>query len=136
MEKRITSDIIKNARKIAAGCICILTAVFVVIYGDYRKQVNMEQREMQNGEILVALNEISQLEKQHSKETNQKIQQLTQYVEKNQQVQKAGADRYLFLVFLCSLGVLLLVFGVLYVLVLRPFVKLERFAEWGFGKTI
>lgn len=34
MEKRITSDIIKNARKIAAGCICILTAVFVVIYGD------------------------------------------------------------------------------------------------------
>lgn len=129
MEKRITSDIIKNARKIAAGCICILTAVFVVIYGDYRKQVDMEQREMQNGEILVALNEISQLEKQHSKETNQKIQQLTQYVEKNQQVQKAGADRYLFLVFLCSLGVLLLVFGVLYVLVLRPFVKLERFAE-------
>lgn len=120
------SNIVGKVMAMAAVSILMVTAVFLVIYGKYKKDYEASLDETNNGELIVSLNEMYNLLEDEL--VADKISNLiTELQKKETAVEKNNLD-YIVIFYLISIGSIILIFGMIYFLVLRPFSKLEEFA--------
>ncbi len=118
-----------------AVSIIMLTAVFLVVYAGYKREYEKTLKHEKHGEIIVALNEVNQL---LSDEDYEGVYENTQIKEKiNRLIDDLQSDdtaitknniTYIKLFFALSIFSVLIAYFLVYILVLRPFEKLEDFA--------
>ena len=140
------SNIVGKVMAMAAVSILVVTAVFLVVYGKYKREYEDSLEDAKGGELIVALNEMYNLlddeesipvtdvdyleeDVKNSREIlREKLGALiTELQDKETAVEKNNLD-YIVIFYLISIGSIILIFGMIYFLVLRPFSKLEEFA--------
>lgn len=143
---RRRSNIVGKVMFMAAVSIVVVTAVFLVVYGKYKKEYDASLNEANNGELIVALNEMDNLleNRENTQDTDDNFsdggietdsevlrEKLNTLIAKLQNretaVEKNNLD-YIVIFYVVTLVMIVVIFGVIYVLVLRPFSKLEEFA--------
>lgn len=130
----------------AAVSILVVTAVFLVIYGKYKMEYGTGVNRANNGELIVSLNEMYNLledyetddgnTSEHNSDAaednkellREKLSTLIMKLQDKETVVENNNLEYIVVFYVVSVVTIILAFGVIYVLVLRPFSKLEEFA--------
>ena len=118
----------------AAVSILIVTAVFLVVFNKYKKQYEESKTRISDGGTIVALNEIynlagdDNLHGENNEIVKEKLQALMTELRSQKTVLEEDDIDYIKVFFLIAIGAIVLTYTLIYVLVLRPFCKLEDFA--------
>lgn len=133
------SNIVGKVIGMAVMSLIVLTVVFAFFYGRYKKEYEDSVSKSKDGELIVSLNEIynllnsDDLSYQGGKEDiqllNDKIFAMIENLqEKDTVVEKNNLD-YIVTFYVVCVVAIITVFVIIYILVLRPFSKLEEFAS-------
>ena len=118
----------------AAVSILIVTAVFLVVFNKYKKQYEESKTRISDGGTIVALNGIyklagdDNLHGENNEIVKEKLQALMTELRSQKTVLEEDDIDYIKVFFLIAIGAIVLTYTLIYVLVLRPFCKLEDFA--------
>ncbi|MBE5953712.1 MAG: HAMP domain-containing histidine kinase [Lachnospiraceae bacterium] len=120
----------------AVVSILVLTTVFVVIYINYKAEYDRINKESSTGKTIVALNEVNQLlENIEAGQSSQdisvvqtKLDTVIDTLRSKDIVTAENNMSFIIIMYVVSLILVLITFVVIYVLILRPFQKLESFA--------
>lgn len=130
------SNIVGKVIYMAVVSILVLTTVFVVIYINYKAEYDRINKESSTGKTIVALNEVNQLlENIEAGQSNQdislvqtKLDTVIDTLRSKNTVTAENNLSFIIIMYVVSLILVLITFVVIYVLILRPFQKLESFA--------
>lgn len=130
------SNIVGKVIYMAVVSMFVLTTVFVVTYFNYKAKYDSIKKESSNGNTIVALNEVNQLlEGIEAGETSEdisvvqtKIDALIETLRCKDTVVVGNNMSFIIIMYVVALVLVLITFVVIYVLILRPFHKLESFA--------
>ncbi len=130
------SNIVGKVIYMAVVSILVLTTVFVVIYINYKGEYDEIKKESSTGETIVALNEVNQLlEGVEASQSYQdislvqtKLDTVIETLRSKNTVTAENNMSFIIIMYVVSLVLVLITFAVIYVLILRPFQKLESFA--------
>ncbi|MBQ9766070.1 MAG: HAMP domain-containing histidine kinase [Lachnospiraceae bacterium] len=147
---RNKSGIVHKMVIMTAVSILVVTAVFLIMYLDYDKKRSEEMNNSRYGDVIVALNEIDNLLHNNEvtgeetatdnsasdnvvgdnsvSEIDEKIQSLIATLQIKKDSEEKYNGKYLVVFYIAAVGVCLGIFSLVYVLVLKPFKKLEEFA--------
>lgn len=123
------SNILHKVMIMAAVSVLFLTAVFLVIYVNYNGQYEEQNPKEQNGEIVVDLNEVCRLLDEDSSDMAK--QRLNGIMSDLQQTENSKIELdagFIILYYIASILIILAIFLIIYILVLRPFGRLEDYA--------
>ena len=132
--KKYKSNIVQKVMIMAAVSILIVTAVFLVVFNKYKKQYEESKTRISDGGTIVALNEIynlagdDNLHGENNEIVKEKLQALMTELRSQKTVLEEDDIDYIKVFFLIAIGAIVLTYTLIYVLVLRPFCKLEDFA--------
>lgn len=132
---RRRSNIVGKVMGMAAVSIIVVTAVFLVVYGRYKKEYEASLDKANNGELIISLNEMYNILEDGESNTNgnkeelrQKLSNLiTELQTKETLVEKNNVD-FIITFYVVTIVSIIIIVGMIYFLVLRPFSKLEEFA--------
>lgn len=111
-----------------AVSIAIVTAVFLILYANYKKQYNMPDNTEKNGQTVVALNEVYKLIDENQYDAAKlRLSEIMSDFRENENTQEMEL-RYIEIFYVTALGIIIALYLVIYILMLRPFGKLEDFA--------
>ncbi len=129
------STITNKVLYMAAVSIILVTAVFLVIYIGYKKDYKEALERVNNGKVVVALNEVDRLlidednvgfyENSHAKDN---IDSLIIDLQEDTTATYKNDLKYIKIFYAVTIASILFVYLLIYILVLRPFKKLESFA--------
>jgi len=130
------SNIVGKVIYMAVVSILVLTTVFVVIYINYKAEYDRINKESSTGKTIVALNEVNQLlENIEAGQSSQdisvvqtKLDTVIDTLRSKDIVTAENNMSFIIIMYVVSLILVLITFVVIYVLILRPFQKLESFA--------
>ncbi len=111
------------------GSFALLLLLFMALLSGYARSINDTE---QNGNAVVLLNEIRQLgsDAEGYNPAGEQIDELQEYFREKSDVGKVLFVKRLLLVFLVfGIGYLAVIFGYVYWRILKPFAKLEKYAE-------
>lgn len=128
------SKIINKMMMISAVSIIMVTAVFLVIYSGYKKKYNQALGHKNNGETIVALNEVEQLLMEEDYESGygslrakEKLDSLIDDLQKDS-IAISSDDTYIIIFYVLTVLCITAAYLLIYILVLRPFGRLEGYA--------
>lgn len=132
---RRRSNIVGKVMGMAAVSIIVVTAVFLVVYGRYKKEYEASLDKANNGELIISLNEMYNILEDgesntdgNKEELRQKLSNLiTELQTKETLVEKNNVD-FIITFYVVTIVSIIIIVGMIYFLVLRPFSKLEEFA--------
>ena len=130
------SNIVGKVIYMAVVSILVLTTVFVVVYINYKAEYDRINKESSTGKTIVALNEVNQLlenieEGRSSQDISLVQTKLDTVIETLRSKNTVTAENnmsFIIIMYVVSLILVLITFVVIYVLIIRPFQKLESFA--------
>ena len=130
------SNIVGKVIYMAVVSILVLTTVFVVVYINYKAEYDRINKESSTGKTIVALNEVNQLlenieagQSSHDISVVQtKLDTVIDTLRSKNTVTAENNMSFIIIMYVVSLILVLITFVVIYVLILRPFQKLESFA--------
>ncbi len=130
------SNIVGKVIYMAVVSILVLTTVFVVVYINYKAEYDRINKESSTGKTIVALNEVNQLlEGVEASQSYQdislvqtKLDTVIETLRSKNTVTAENNMSFIIIMYVVSLVLVLITFTVIYVLILRPFQKLESFA--------
>jgi len=127
------SSVVGKVICMAVVSFLVLTTVFIIIYINYKDEYDRIKRQSSDGYTIVALNEVNQyLEDVDSdgqvRLAQTKIEEIMALLQKDEVVVADNNLSFIFVMYIVSLVLVILIFMVIYVLILRPFQKLENFA--------
>lgn len=132
---RNRSKILNKMMMISAVSIIMVTAVFLVIYSGYKKKYDEALEHKNNGEIIVALNEIEQLLMEEDYEggygnsqVKEKLDSLVDNLQNDGTVISRNNDTYIIIFYVLTVLCITAAYILIYIFVLRPFGKLESYA--------
>lgn len=112
-----------------AVSIVIVTAVFLMLYADCKKQHDMPDNTEKNGQTVVALNEVYKLIDENQYDAAKlKLSEIMSDFRENENTQSKIDLRYIKIFYVTALGIIIALYLLIYILMLRPFGKLEDFA--------
>ena len=130
-KEQYKSSIVGKVICMAVVSVLILTTVFLVSYNLYKKEYEKIKRESSNGNTIVALNEVNQLLNYGDVDVSQvqtKLENIIATLREKDTVVVENNMSFIITMYIVSLVLVTLIFMVIYILILRPFQKLERFA--------
>lgn len=119
---------------IMVACILVATVIFACFYGKSCREYQEEASGAGNGETIVALNEIRNLMETDNTSFNsngiakEKVDALIEDLQNDKAQEREMMSDYVFIFYLLSVGFIIVLFVIVYVVILRPFEKLEDFA--------
>lgn len=130
------SNIVGKVIYMAVVSILVLTTVFVVVYINYKAEYDRINKESSAGKTIVALNEVNQLlgnievgqSSQDISLVQTKLDTVIETLRSKDIVTAENNMSFIIIMYVVSLVLVLITFAVIYVLILRPFQKLESFA--------
>ena len=130
------SNIVGKVIYMAVVSMLVLTTVFVVIYFNYKAEYDTINKESNTGKTIVALNEVNQLLEgvevsqsyQDISLVQTKLDTVIETLRSKNTVTAENNMSFIIIMYVVSLILVLITFVVIYVLILRPFQKLESFA--------
>lgn len=128
------SNITNKVLYMAAVSMILVTAVFLVIYVGHKKDYKDALERINNGETIVALNEIDQLlieedsDLYDDSKVKGKIELLIEDLQMDSTAKYKNDLKYIKIFYAVTIVLILSVYLLVYILVLRPFKKLENFA--------
>lgn len=132
---RNRSKILNKMMMISAVSIIMVTAVFLVIYSGYKKKYDEALEHKNNGETIVALNEIEQLLMEEDYEggygnsqVKEKLDSLVDNLQNDGTVISRNNDTYIIIFYVLTVLCITAAYILIYIFVLRPFGKLESYA--------
>lgn len=126
--RKSKSKIVWKVMLMAAVSIVIVTAVFLILYANYKKQYDMPGNAEENGQTVVALNEVYKLIDENQYDAARlKLSEIMSDFRENENTREMEL-RYIKIFYVTALGIIIALYLVIYILMLRPFGKLEDFA--------
>lgn len=126
--RKSKSKIVWKVMLMAAVSIVIVTAVFLILYANYKKQYDMPGNAEENGQTVVALNEVYKLIDENQYDAARlKLSEIMSDFRENENIREMEL-RYIKIFYVTALGIIIALYLVIYILMLRPFGKLEDFA--------
>ncbi len=129
------SSIVGKVIFMAVVSVLVLTTVFLVNFINYKKQYDRIKRDSSNGNIIVALNEVNQLiDEAKEADSNElsvvqtKINNIIETLREKDTVVVENNLSFIVTMYIVSFVLVVLIYMVIYILILRPFHKLESFA--------
>lgn len=109
--------------------IMVVTAVFLMLYANCKKQYDRQSGTEKNGQTVVALNEVYKLIDENQYEVaKQKLTGMMSDFQEKENTQQEMDTRYIKIFYVMVIVFILILYLVIYILVLKPFGKLEGFA--------
>ncbi len=130
-KEQYKSSIVGKVLFMAVVSVIALTTVFLVSYNIYKKEYDKIRRESSNGNTIVALNEVNQLLNYGDGDVSQvqtKLENIITTLREKDTVVVENNMSFIITMYIISLVLVLLIFMAIYILILRPFQKLESFA--------
>lgn len=127
--RRSKSKIASKVMIMTVACIMVVTAVFLLLYVNSKKQYDRRNGAEKNGQTVVALNEVYKLidENQYD-DAKQKLTGMMSDFQEKENTQQEMDTRYIKILYVMVIVFILILYLVIYILVLKPFGKLEGFA--------
>lgn len=131
------SSVVGKVIFMAVVSVLVLTTVFFVVFSNYKQEYDRIKRESSNGSNIVALNEINQLLEDVQVDgenvgdistVQNKIDNLISTLQAKETIVAENNMSFIIIMYIVSLVLVLLIYLVVYILILRPFQKLESFA--------
>ncbi len=129
------SSIVGKVIFMAVVSVLLLTTVFFVTYINYKKEYDRIKRDSSNGTTIIALNEVNQLiDEANVAESNElsaiqnKVSNIMDTLREKDTIVAENNLSFIVTMYIVSLVLVILIYLVIYVLILRPFHKLESFA--------
>ncbi len=132
------SNIVGKVMCMAVVSLIMLTVVFAFFYGRYKKEYEDSISKSKDGELIVSLNEIYNLlnsddlaylgGEKDVQLLNDKISTMIENLQKKDTVVEKNNLDYIVTFYVVCIAAIITVFVIIYILVLRPFSKLEEFA--------
>ena len=129
------SSIVGKVIFMAVVSVLILTTVFFVTYINYKKEYDRIKRDSSNGNTIIALNEVNQLlDEANVADSNElsavqkKVSNIMETLREKDTVVSENNMSFIVTMYIVALVLVILIYLVIYVLILRPFHKLESFA--------
>lgn len=127
--RRSKSKIASKVMIMTVASIMVVTAVFLLLYVNSKKQYDRRNGAEKNGQTVVALNEVYKLidENQYD-DAKQKLTGMMSDFQEKENTQQEMDTRYIKILYVMVIVFILILYLVIYILVLKPFGKLEGFA--------
>ena len=127
--RRSKSKIASKVMIMTVVSIMIVTAEFLLLYVNSKKQYDIQNRAEKNGQTVVALNEVYKLidENQYD-DAKQKLTGMMSEFQEKENTQQEMDTHYIKIFYVTVVVCILILYLVIYILVLKPFGKLEGFA--------
>ncbi|MBE5947324.1 MAG: HAMP domain-containing histidine kinase [Lachnospiraceae bacterium] len=129
------SNITNKVLYMAAVSMILVTAVFLVIYVGYKKDYEEALERANNGKIIVALNEVDRLLIDEDNtgfykdsQVKDNIDSLIVDLQDDVTATYKNDLKYITIFYITSMFAIIIIYFVIYIMVLRPFKKLENFA--------
>lgn len=129
------SNITNKVLYMAAVSMILVTAVFIVIYAGYKKDYEEALERADNGKIIVALNEVDRLLIDEDNtgfyedsQVKDNIDSLIVDLQDDATATYKNDLKYITIFYITSMLAIIIIYCVIYIMVLRPFKKLENFA--------
>lgn len=129
------SNITNKVLYMAAVSMILVTAVFLVIYVGYKKDYEEALERANNGKIIVALNEVDRLLIDEDNtgfykdsQVKDNIDSLIVDLQDDATATYKNDLKYITIFYITSMFAIIIIYFVIYIMVLRPFKKLENFA--------
>lgn len=129
------SNITNKVLYMAAVSMILVTAVFIVIYAGYKKDYEEALERANNGKIVVALNEVDRLLIDEDNagfyedsQVKDNIDRLIVDLQDDTTATYKNDLKYITIFYITSMLAIIIIYCVIYIMVLRPFKKLENFA--------
>ncbi len=129
------SSIVGKVIFMAVVSVLVLTTVFLVTFINYKKEYDRIKRDSSNGNTIVALNEVNQLiDEAKEADSNElsvvqtKINNIIETLREKDTVVVENNLSFIVTMYIVSFVLVVLIYMVIYILILRPFHKLESFA--------
>lgn len=129
------SNITNKVLYMAAVSMILVTAVFLVIYVGYKKDYEEALERANNGKIIVALNEVDRLLIDEDNtgfykdsQVKDNIDSLIVDLQDDATATYKNDLKYITIFYITSMFAIIIIYFVIYIMVLRPFKKLEDFA--------
>lgn len=129
------SNITNKVLYMAAVSMILVTAVFIVIYAGYKKDYEEALERANNGKIVVALNEVDRLLIDEDNagfyedsQVKDNIDRLIVDLQDDATATYKNDLKYITIFYITSMFAIIIIYFVIYIMVLRPFKKLENFA--------
>lgn len=114
---------------VTAVSIVLVTAVFLILYADCKKQHDRQNSAEKNGQAVVWLNEVYKLIDENQYDAAKlKLSGIMSDFQEDENTQSKMELRYIIIFYVISLGIIIVLYLMIYILMLRPFGKLEDFA--------
>ncbi len=127
--RKSKSKIVWKVMIVTAVSIVLVTAVFLILYADCKKQHDRQNRAEKNGQAVVWLNEVYKLIDENQYDAAKlKLSGIMSDFQENENTQSKMELRYIIIFYVISLGIIIVLYLMIYILMLRPFEKLEAFA--------
>lgn len=129
------SNITNKVLYMAAVSMILVTAVFLVLYVGYKKDYEEALERANNGKIIVALNEVDRLLIDEDNtgfyedsQVKDNIDSLIVDLQNDATATYKNDLKYITIFYITSMLAIIIIYCVIYIMVLRPFKKLENFA--------
>ena len=127
--RRSKSKIASKVMIMTVTSIMVVTAVFLMLYANCKKQYDRQSGTEKNGQTVVALNEVYKLIDENQYEVaKQKLTGMMSDFQEKENTQQEMDTRYIKIFYVMVIVFILILYLVIYILVLKPFGKLEGFA--------
>lgn len=127
--RRSKSKIASKVMIMTVVSIMVVTAVFLMLYANCKKQYDRQSGTEKNGQTVVALNEVYKLIDENQYEVaKQKLTGMMSDFQEKENTQQEMDTRYIKIFYVMVIVFILILYLVIYILVLKPFGKLEGFA--------
>lgn len=127
--RRSKSKIASKVMIMTVVSIMVVTAVFLLLYSNCKKQYDRRNETEKNGQTVVALNEVYKLiDENHYDDAKQKLTGMMSDFQEKENTQQEMDTRYIKIFYVMVIVFILILYLAIYILVLKPFGKLEGFA--------
>ena len=127
--RRSKSKIASKVMIMTVTSIMVVTAVFLMLYANWKKQYDRQSGTEKNGQAVVALNEVYKLIDENQYDVaKQKLTGMMSDFQEKENTQQEMDTRYIKIFYVMVIVFILILYLVIYILVLKPFGKLEGFA--------
>lgn len=127
--RRSKSKIASKVMIMTVVSIMVVTAVFLMLYANCKKQYDRQSGTEKNGQTVVALNEVYKLIDENQYDVaKQKLTGMMSDFQEKENTQQEMDTRYIKIFYVMVIVFILILYLVIYILVLKPFGKLEGFA--------
>lgn len=127
--RRSKSKIASKVMIMTVTSIMVVTAVFLMLYANCKKQYDRQSGTEKNGQAVVALNEVYKLIDENQYDVaKQKLTGMMSDFQEKENTQQEMDTRYIKIFYVMVIVFILILYLVIYILVLKPFGKLEGFA--------